>query len=270
MVRLRSPFEREPMRWPSIDSSFSAATNSSRSPAATANSCWTNSSAHADLLVGPRPNAIGQEEEGALAISRAERCAGERDGSVVRVTNTGGALEQRRLAGTIGADEAEEFAGAQVERGAVERGRRGQSIDEIERPKRSAALSPTSGAGYHQPMRRSVAVLAGLLLVHSAALRSGVFCEGAVADAPGHVHANEIHQSTHQSMPMGAPHSSGHDHGHGTGAHCTRMASCGMMTIGSLDARMSPATASLASVPATREFAPRSVHAVPEPPPPKA
>ena len=119
-------------------------------------------------------------------------------------------------------------------------------------------------------MRRTVAVLAGLLLVHSAALRSGVLCEAAVADAPGHVHANDMNRSMHQSMPMGARHSSGHDHDHGSGAHCTLMASCGMMTIGSPDARMSPATASLASVPATREFAPRSVHAVPEPPPPKA
>ena len=111
-------------------------------------------------------------------------------------------------------------------------------------------------------MHRIVAVVAALSLVQATALSAGTFCNlpATATTVPAHAHG----------MP-GMPQSSGHDHRtDGAPAHCALMASCSMMTVGTLVARVAPATGLHEQVPAARQFAPRSVHAAPEPPPPKA
>ena len=111
-------------------------------------------------------------------------------------------------------------------------------------------------------MRRTFALVAALSLVQATASSAGTFCNlpATATTVPAHAHG----------MP-GMPQSSGHDHRtDGAPAHCALMASCSMMTVGTLVARVAPARTLLERVPAARQFAPRSVHAAPEPPPPKA
>ena len=111
-------------------------------------------------------------------------------------------------------------------------------------------------------MRRTSAVLAALLLVQATALSTGTLCDVLAT-------ATSVEARAHD-MP-GMPQSSGHDHrSDGAPAHCALMATCSMMSVGAPLARVAPATTLLEQVPAARQFAPRSVLAAPEPPPPKA
>ena len=70
-----------------------------------------------DVLEGPRDAQLGDLELLALA----ERLAHERDPAGGRLVDAGHHVEAGRLAGTVGADQAEDLAGVDVERDAVER-----------------------------------------------------------------------------------------------------------------------------------------------------
>ena len=93
-------------------------------------------------------------------------------------------------------------------------------------------------------------------------MSAGTLCDGLAT-------ATTVQTRAHD-MPDTPP-SSGHGHrSDGALSHCALMATCSMMTAGAPLARVAPATTLLEQVPAARQFAPRSVLAAPEPPPPKA
>jgi hypothetical protein len=75
-----------------------------------------------DRLLRPRRNAVGHVEEGPRPLAQAQRFAVHVDGALVGRQHAGQAFEQRRLAGAVRTDQAENLAGADRERHAGERG----------------------------------------------------------------------------------------------------------------------------------------------------
>ena len=126
-------------------------------------------------------------------------------------------------------------------------------------------------------MRRALAAFTAVLLLHSAALRTGVLCERArTADPvalPEADVAQEVGHSHHSAPPNAPPQRGSHEHGspaHGSPAHCAWMAACSAASLAAPAGQAAARAAVLTTAPVSRQLAPLSFSSTPEPPPPKA
>ena len=115
-------------------------------------------------------------------------------------------------------------------------------------------------------MRRSVAILAAFLLVQSAALRSGILCEQAIAQAPVTLHGGQPgHSHGAPAQPSPTQH-----HSQSDATHCGLMVNCGVVSIAAPSAESVTSARSATVALPIRAVAPHSFSKAPEPPPPKA
>ena len=116
-------------------------------------------------------------------------------------------------------------------------------------------------------MRRAVAGLTAVLLLHSSALRAGVLCAAQAGPAtPTH---DPRHGTSHHGSSPVQTDAPAHSHHDGDAAHCALMAACTLASVPAPQLAAVGAVGLHPSVSPARQFAPTSLIFAPDPPPPR-